>query len=75
MNGAEIALVLVEQSKGASARYELSGRIDGDAIRGKARVTGIEREIEWQATRITRGTIDIEASASVPVLTANFQEK
>jgi hypothetical protein len=75
MNGAEISLVLVAQTKGASTRYELSGRVDGDAIRGKARITGVEREIEWQATRIARGTINIEASASVPALASGFQEK
>ena len=68
MNGAGISLVLVAQSKGASTRYELNGRIDGDAIRGKARVTGIEREIEWQATRIARGAINIEAGAAGPAL-------
>jgi hypothetical protein len=75
MNGPEIALVIVAQGKGGATRYELNGRIDGDAIRGKARVTGVERELEWQATRIARGTINIDASASVPALTASFQEK
>jgi len=68
MNGPEIALVLVAQAQGASTRYELTGRIDGDTIHGKARVTGVEREIEWQATRIARGTINIEAAAASAVL-------
>jgi hypothetical protein len=75
INGPEVTLALVAQAKGASTRYELNGRVEGDTIRGKARVTGVDREIEWQATRLARGTINIEASASVPSLSAGFQEK
>jgi hypothetical protein len=72
MNGPDIALVLVAQSKGAPTRYELHGRVDGDAIRGKARVTGVDREIEWQATRIARGTINIEAAAASAALARSY---
>jgi hypothetical protein len=68
LTGPELALVVLAQGKSGQARYELTGRIDGDAIRGKARVSGVEREREWQATRIERGTINIDAGAGAPAV-------
>jgi hypothetical protein len=61
LSGANLALVVLAPGKSGQTRYELDGRIEGDTIRGKARVSG--REIEWQATRIARGTINIDAAA------------
>jgi hypothetical protein len=74
MNGAELELVVFAPGKAGQLRFDLTGRIDGDAIRGKARVTGVDRELEWQATRIARGTINIDAAAGTPALAKSFQE-
>ena len=73
LSGTELALAVVAPGKSGPARFDLIGRIEGDAIRGKARVreAGVDREIEWQATRIARGTINIEAAAAVPALARN----
>jgi hypothetical protein len=75
LRGAEIELVVSAFMSGRDVTQELAGRVYGDSMHGKARVTGIEREIEWQATRIARGTINIEASAGTPALSASFQER
>ena len=72
LSGSEIALVLVAQRKSGQVRYELTGRIDGDTIRGKARVGGADREVEWHATRVARGTINIDASAATPALATAY---
>ena len=68
LRGADIALVVVAPGKTGQVRYELNGRIEGETIRGKARVAGIERELEWQATRLARGTINIDAAADRPAV-------
>ena len=75
LSGPEIALVVIAPGKAGPVRYELNGRIEGDTIRGKAKVAGIERELEWQATRIARGTINIDAAADRPVVAQLIQEE
>jgi SAM-dependent methyltransferase len=68
LRGDEIALALIGEVNGRTVRQELTGRITGDTIRGKAR-SG-EALAEWQATRLTRGKIDIDAAAGLPALAA-----
>jgi hypothetical protein len=74
MRGDEISLVLVTDVNQASLRHELHGRIEGDSIRGTMRVSGTQQELDWQATRVSRGKINIDAAAVVPRLAAGFQE-
>jgi hypothetical protein len=70
MRGEEIALVLVAPGKTGEVRHALGGRIAGDTIRGKARIG--DKDVEWQATRVTRGTINIDAAAATPALAAGY---
>jgi hypothetical protein len=74
MRGDEISLVLVADVNQTPLRHELHGRIDGDAIRGTIRVSGTQQSLDWQATRVSRGKINIDAAADVPRLAAGFQE-
>jgi hypothetical protein len=61
LEGDEIFVVLVADVNGREVRQELSGRIRGDTIRGTARVEDTAGDAEWQATRVTRGKINIDA--------------
>jgi hypothetical protein len=60
LEGDEIFVMLVADVNGREVRQELSGRITGDTIRGRARVDDAG-DAEWQATRVTRGKINIDA--------------
>ena len=72
LRGDEIRFTLVGVVNGREARHEYVGRVSGEAIRGKARVPNAESGVEWQATRTTRGKINIEAAAGAPALAANY---
>jgi hypothetical protein len=61
LEGDEIFVMLVADVNGREVRQELSGRITGDTIRGRARVEDTAGDAEWQATRVTRGKINIDA--------------
>ena len=58
MRGDEIRLMLTAEVDGRTLRHEFSGRVDGDVINGKVRLSG-GGELEWKATRIQRGGIRI----------------
>jgi len=45
------------EAGGRTVRQEYSGRVGGDAIAGKVRFDGGEHE--WRATRVKRGSIDM----------------
>ena len=62
LRGDEITLVLVSDEGGRNIRQELAGRVSGDTIRGTMRTAGASDGVEWQAKRVARGTIDIEAA-------------
>jgi hypothetical protein len=68
LRGDEIRFTVVADVNGRALRQELSGRIAGDTIRGKARVPHAESGVEWQATRVARGKINIDASRAMPAL-------
>jgi hypothetical protein len=68
LRGEEIRLTLVADVNGRAVRQELSGRITGDTIRGKARAPHAESGMEWQATRVSRGKINIDAARAMPAL-------
>ena len=68
--GTELALALVAQVSGREARFELAGRVTGDTIRGSVKAGG--SDTEWQATRVARGKIDIDAMSASPALAAHF---
>lgn len=61
LNGNEIALVVVANVDGREVREALTGRIEGDTIRGRARVNDMNGEAEWRASRVVRGNINIDA--------------
>lgn len=58
MRGDEIHLMLTTEAGGRTLRHEFSGRVDGDAIRGKVRLPG-GGELDWKATRTRRGGIQV----------------
>ena len=60
LRGDEIRFTFVAELDGGAMRQEMAGRISGDTIRGKARLPRSESAQEWQATRTTRGKIDID---------------
>ena len=57
MRGEEITFTLMVEAGGRTVRQEYSGRVGGDAIAGKVRFDGGEHE--WRATRVKRGSIDM----------------
>lgn len=68
LRGDEVRFTLVADVNGRAIRQELSGRIDGDTIRGKQRAPNAESGMEWQATRVSRGKINIDAAGAIPAL-------
>jgi hypothetical protein len=48
---------------GRAVRQEFAGRISGDSIRGKTRVPHAESGSEWQARRVAREEINIDAAS------------
>jgi hypothetical protein len=72
MRGEEISLVVVADVNAAPLRHELRGRLTGDSIRGTLRVGGTQQALDWQATRVSRGKINIDAAAGAPRLAAGF---
>jgi SAM-dependent methyltransferase len=68
LRGEEIWLTLVADLNGRAVQHEFAGRIAGDRILGKARAPHGESGMEWQATRVTRGKINIDAASARPAL-------
>jgi hypothetical protein len=68
LRGSEIRFTLVAQVNGQPVRQEFVGRILGDSIRGKARVPHAESALEWQAKRVARAEINIDAAAGAPAV-------
>ena len=71
LRGEEIRFTLAGELDGRPMRREFVGRVSGDHIRGKARMPNAESGVEWQATRVVRGKINIDAAAGAPVLAAH----
>jgi hypothetical protein len=71
LRGDEIRFTLVADVNGRAVRQEFFGRISGDTIRGKARAPHAESGMEWQATRVARGKINIDAAAAAPAAAAH----
>ena len=67
LKGDAIALVLVSEVGGREVRQELAGRVSGDTIRGTVRLAAASDGSEWQAKRVARGRIDIEAAGTAAV--------
>jgi SAM-dependent methyltransferase len=59
MRGSEIRFMLVSEGGNGTLRREFRGRVDGDAIRGKASLPG-GGEHDWNATRVSRGSIQLQ---------------
>jgi hypothetical protein len=68
LRGDEIRFSLAGEVDGKTVRREFVGRVSGDTIRGKARVPNAESGVEWQATRVARGKIKLDAAAAAPTL-------
>lgn len=65
LRGTRIYFTIAGEIGGAPVRREFSGIIGGDAMRGKARVPHAESGVEWRATRIAPGRINIDAAAAL----------
>jgi hypothetical protein len=64
----EIRFRLLAQVNGKAVQREFAGRIAADTMRGTAHVRPAESGAEWQAKRITRADIDIDAAAHAAAL-------
>jgi hypothetical protein len=71
LRGEEIRFTLVADVNGRKVRQEVSARVSGDSMKGKARVPNAESGFGFQATRVARGKINIDASAGSPAVAAN----
>jgi len=72
LRGADLEFALVTRIDGRDVRLELAGRTYGDTMHGSARLGNAQTE--WQAKRVKRGKIDIEAAAGMPALAAYTEE-
>lgn len=63
VRGDEITLVVSARIDGREVRHELAGRVAGDSITGAARLEGSASQVPWQATRVSRGRVNIDAAA------------
>ena len=70
LRGEEIRFTLTRDIAGRSVREEYVGRISGDSIRGKTRVPNAESGLDWHATRVARGQINIDAAAGASIVAA-----
>ena len=61
LRGDFITLNLVRETSGQKFTHEFSGRVEGDRIVGRARISGGENAtLDWEATRVERGRMAIE---------------
>lgn len=66
MRGESIEFALVADIDGREVRHEFSGRVSGDAIKGKVTLHGVvPAQLEWNAVRTARGKMDIGAGPPV----------
>jgi hypothetical protein len=63
VRGEDIAYTLVASIDGREARYELSGRIAGESMEGKARAPGGSAEASFRAARVARGRMTTDTAA------------
>ena len=62
LQGDSLTINLVHEFMGRKFAHELTGRIEGDKIIGRARVLdgGAITTLDWEATRVARGRMRIE---------------
>lgn len=75
LRGEEIRFTLVADMNdlnGKQVRQEVSARVSGDSMKGKARVPNAESGFGFEATRAARGKINIDAAAGGPALAATY---
>jgi len=58
MRGDEVRFMLTTESEGRTPRHEFQGRVSGDTISGKVKLSG-GGERDWSATRVKRGSIKV----------------
>ena len=66
LRGDEITLRVASSVSGRDVVQDFKGRINGDTIRGTVRLVGAAEAIEWQATRVARGKLNMDNAASAP---------
>ena len=71
LRGEEIRFTLVADVNGRQVRQEVSARVSGDSMKGKARAPNAESGFGFHATRIARGKINIDAAAGSPAVATN----
>lgn len=74
LRGDEIALRITSQLSGRDVVQDFKGRISGDTIRGTVRLAGAVEEVEWQASRVARGKLNIEAAQIAPAVAAHVEQ-
>ncbi len=62
LRGDLITLTLEREFFGQKVRHEFSGRVEGDKVIGRARISGggEHATLDWEATRVERGKMRIE---------------
>ena len=61
LRGDAISLTLMRDTAGGVVTHEFSGRVDGERIVGREKITGGEAAaLEWRATRVARGKVNNE---------------
>lgn len=62
LRGELVTFNLVREFSGQKFAHELSGRVEGDKIVGRARISGggENATLDWEATRVERGKMTIE---------------
>lgn len=64
MHGDQIRFMLTAEVNGRPVRHEFIGRVDGDSVSGKVKLASGET-LDWSATRIRRGAIELQPRARV----------
>ena len=62
LHGNLVEFTLVRESSGVQVVHEFSGRVEGDRIVGRVRISGggENATLDWEATRVERGRMAIE---------------
>jgi hypothetical protein len=75
LRGDEIHFSVFAQVNGKNVQQEYEGRISGDGLRGSARGPAAGSAAEWQAKRVVRAEIDIDAAADAATLAYELSER
>jgi hypothetical protein len=72
LRGEEIRFTLLADVSGRQVRQEVAARVSGDSMAGKARAPHAESGFRFEAKRVLRGKINIDAAAGFPAVAATL---